>query len=216
MTPTVRLTAILKHRSGALRQVPLRLEAGFTMVETLVVVGLIGVICAIAVPMTANAIANFRVTGDTRSVSNATALAKMRAASNFSRVRLYVDRTGSSHHLEVWNKVTGHWTTVGGTTHLSTHVTFGYGVVSEPPLGTQDFIGQAAPCTDDAGTDITNTSCLMFNSRGVPVDNLGAPTALDALYLTDGSAVYAVTLSATGMLRVWRTPPVAMPTWVLQ
>ena len=73
MTPRIRLTTILRYRSSALRPVPLRLEAGFTMVETLVVVGLIGVICAIAVPMTANAIANFRVTGDTRSVSNATA-----------------------------------------------------------------------------------------------------------------------------------------------
>ena len=216
MTSRVLLTTILRSRSSAWRHLPLRLEAGFTMLETLVVVGLIGVITAIAMPMTANAIAHFRVTGDTRSLSNATALAKMRAASNFSRVRLYVDRSGNSHHIEVWNKNTGHWDTVGGTTNLSTHVTFGYGAVALPPPSTQDLIDQAPPCTSDAGPIIANTSCLMFNSRGVPVDDGGAPTALDALYVTDGSAVYAVTLSATGMLRVWRTPPVAAPTWVLQ
>ena len=95
-------------------------------------------------------------------------------------------------------------------------MTFDYGVVSTPPPSTQDAIGQAPPCTDDAGVVIANTSCLMFNSRGVPIDDCGAPTAVDALYVTDGSAVYAVTFSATGMLLVWRTPPLAATTWVLQ
>src|SRR4051794_10610233 len=71
-----------------------RRESGFTLVETLIVVGLIGVVSAIAVPMFGNAIANFRVSGDARSVSNAMAVAKMRAASNFSRVRLYLDVPG--------------------------------------------------------------------------------------------------------------------------
>jgi hypothetical protein len=54
----------------------------------------------------------------------------------------------------------------------------------------------------------------MFNSRGVPVDNTFAPTASDAVYVTDGSAVYGITVSATGMIRSWRTPPAASPTWV--
>ena len=42
-----------------------------------------------------------------------------------------------------------------------------------------------------------------------------APTGIDALYVTDGTAVYGVTVAATGMLRLWRTLPVATPTWVL-
>jgi Tfp pilus assembly protein FimT len=188
------------------------------MIEMLVVVALTGVISAIAVPMIGNALANFRLTGDARSVSNATALAKMRAASNFSRVRLYVDLSARSHHLEALDKTTtpNHWTTVGGSTALSTNISFSYGVVSLPPPATQASIAQALPCTDDAGASITGTGCILFNSRGVPIDVSGAPTALDALYLTDGTAVYAVTVSATGMLRVWRTQPVSTPSWVLQ
>src|SRR5438034_412227 len=77
-----------------------RSEAGFSLVEILFVVGLIGVISAIAVPMMANAIGNFRLSGDARSVSNAVAVAKMRAASAFTRVRLYVDLTSKAHHIE--------------------------------------------------------------------------------------------------------------------
>jgi hypothetical protein len=49
----------------------------------------------------------------------------------------------------------------------------------------------------------------------VPVDATGAPI-VDALYLTDASAVYGVTVSASGMVRMWRTPPRSTPSWVLQ
>ena len=56
----------------------------------------------------------------------------------------------------------------------------------------------------------------MFNSRGVPIDASGAPIGTNAFYVTDGSAVYAVTVAATGMLRSWRTLPVATPSWSLQ
>ena len=191
-------------------------ERGFTIVETLFVVALIGVISSIAVPMIGNAIANFRLTGDTRSASNAVSLTKMRAASDFSRVRLYVDLSAKSHHLEVWDKTTSHWTTESGSTYLSTNTSFSYGIVSSAPPNTQATIGQAPQCTNDAGDNIANTACVMFNSRGVPIDSSGAPTAVDALYLTDGTAVYAVTTAATGMIRVWRTQPVSTPSWVLQ
>ncbi len=54
--------------------------------------------------MFANAIAGFRVSGDARSVSNATAVAKMRAASEFSRVRLYVDLDARTHTMQTWSK----------------------------------------------------------------------------------------------------------------
>ena len=63
---------------------------------------------------------------------------------------------------------------------------------------------------------------IVFNSRGVPIGPSGAPTgteppiATDALYVTDGSAVYGATVSATGMIRLWQTRPTATPTWTLQ
>jgi Tfp pilus assembly protein FimT len=190
-------------------------ESGFTILETVFVVGLIGVISAIAVPMFGQALAGFRLSGDARSVSNAIALAKMRAASNFSRVRLYADLSARSHHIEWWNKTTSTWVTDGGVTSLNTGVTFSYGVVGAPPPNTQTTIGQASVCNDDAGDPILNTACIIFNSRGVPIDSSFAPTGADALYLTDGSAVYGVTVAATGMLRMWRTLPVVTPSWGL-
>lgn len=200
----------------SVRTTGLRRESGFTILETVIVLGLIGVISVIAVPMFGSMISGFRLSGDARSVSNAVAVAKMRAASDFSRVRLYVDLSTRSHHIEAWDKTTSQWTVEGGSTYLSTNVSFGWGVVATPPPNTQSAIAQAPFCTDDAGVVIGNTACIMFNSRGVPIDSTFSPTAVDAVYLTDGTEVYGVTVAATGMLRMWRTLPVATPSWTSQ
>jgi prepilin-type N-terminal cleavage/methylation domain-containing protein len=198
----------------------LRASDGFTILEILMVVALIAVITVIAVPMSGNAIAGFRVSGDSRGVSNSLAVAKMRAASKFTRVRLYVDLADRSHHIELWDKDAGDWTTEGGITYLSTGVDFGFGVAGTPPPNTQGTIGQASACKDKDGNDIGNTACVVFNSRGIPVGDTTPstaypPTADDAIYLTNGTSLFAVTVAATGMVRNWTASPTASPTWTV-
>jgi prepilin-type N-terminal cleavage/methylation domain-containing protein len=201
---------LLVHRS--------RPDAGFTILELLMVVAVIGIIGAFAVPMFGRTMAAFRLTGDARSLSNAMAVAKIRAAANFSRVRLYVDLVEGTHHLETLDRSVDpdHWTIEGGSTYLSPFVSFAYSPVTAPPPNTQAVIGQAPPCTTDDGDPIANTACIMFNSRGTPVDASGAPTAEGALYISDGTAVFTTVVAATGMIRLWRTLPTATPSWVLQ
>jgi prepilin-type N-terminal cleavage/methylation domain-containing protein len=196
----------------------LRRHSGFTIIELLLVVGVMGIVAAFAVPMFGRTIQGFRLVGDARSLSNAMAVAKIRAAANFSRVRLYVDLDGQSHHLETLDRSVDppHWTIEGGSTLLSPFVLFDYGSVASPPPSTQATIGQAPLCKTDDGDDIASTACVMFNSRGIPIDDTGAPTAQGALYITDGTAVYGVVVAATGMIRLWRTLPQSTPTWVLQ
>jgi prepilin-type N-terminal cleavage/methylation domain-containing protein len=203
--------------------VPNPRQAGFSLLELLLVVGLTTVIAAIAVPMMSNTIGDFRIRGDARALNSAVSLAKLRAASAFTQTRLYVDLSANTFHVESWQKTgTPAWVTEGGTTTLSTNDTFSQGVVATPPSSTQTTIGQAANCVDTTGTAIANTACVLFNSRGIPVaasgapPNVGAPTGNDALYVTDGTAVYGVTVSATGQIQLWQTKPLATPSWVLQ
>jgi prepilin-type N-terminal cleavage/methylation domain-containing protein len=194
---------------------------GMSIVEMLVVLAIVGILSVIAVPMTGGALATFRISGDARSLSNATAVAKMRAASAFSRTRLYVDLGARTFQVETWNTATNCtggaappcWNLESGVTSLSTGVVFGFGPVTTAPDGTAMPPGQAPLCTDNAGATIANTACIVFNSRGVPVDSTFAPTSLDKLYVTDGTVVHGVTVAATGMMRSWSTPPAATPTW---
>lgn len=191
-------------------------HCGYSLIEMLIVVALIGLIGAMAVPMTNNTLASFRLSGDARGVLAAISLTKLRAASDFTRARLYVDVTGRSFRVETWQKTAATWTSIGGTTTLSTNDTFGFGVVGAPPANTQAALGQSPLCLDDMGNAVANTACIVFNSRGIPVGAAGAPTGNNAIYLTDGSAVYGVTLSATGLTRLWLTRAADPPVWMLQ
>ena len=189
---------------------------GYSLIEILVVVALTGIIAAIAVPMMGNSLGFFRLSGDARSLSNSIALSKMRAASVFSRVRVYIDRGARSFHLETWNSTTNQWTADTGNTYLSQGVNFAFNPVSTAPPNTQATIQQAQTCRDNLGAAVANTSCVIFNSRGIPIDGVTSRPIVDAVYVTDGTAVYSVTIAATGMVRSWKTPPSATPNWILQ
>jgi Tfp pilus assembly protein FimT len=186
--------------------------------EVMLVVALTGVIAAIAIPMMGNQLGFYRLSGDARSISNSMALAKMRAAAVFGRVRVYFDLSARSFHLETWNATTNQWVAdAGGVSYLSQGVNFNWLPVTIAPPSTQAVIKEAATCKNPAGNDIPNTSCVTFNSRGIPIDSSASPQPIvDAMYVTDGSAVYGVTISATGMVRTWRTPPTYSPKWATQ
>ena len=184
--------------------------------EIMLVLAVTGVVAAIAVPMMSNQLAYYRLSGDARSTANATGLAKMRAASVFGHERLYMDLAGRTFRLETWDKTTSSWLADGAAAHLSQNVNFSFGVVGTAPPNTQGVIGQSPACKNNAATaDIANTACIIFNSRGLPIDANGQPFVY-GVYLSDPTAVYAITVSATGTVRTWRTQPVAVPTWSLQ
>ena len=197
---------------------------GFSLVELLMVVGIMGVLAVIAVPMSGNSIRYLKLSGDARDLANATAVTKMRAAAKFTKSRLYIDIIGKQYYIQTFNKTistpcpAGCWETEGGSTLLSNTVSFGYGPVGTPPSNTQSVIGQAPLCKNNASppVDVANTACIVFNSRGIPVDSTGSPYGDDAIYVTDGSAVYGVTIAATGFIRTWRTNYTSTPSWTLQ
>jgi prepilin-type N-terminal cleavage/methylation domain-containing protein len=195
---------------------------GFSLIELLMVVAIMGVLAAITVPMSGNTIRYLKLSGDARELSNATAVAKMRAAAKFTQSRLYIDVAGRAFYVQTFDKTSETWTTEGGSTSLSSTVNFGYGPIASPPPNTQTTIGQAPECLTKAGSPpawvpVANTACVIFNSRGIPVDGTtGSPTGLDAVYVTDGSAVYGITVAATGFIRTWQSHYTSTPTWTLQ
>jgi Tfp pilus assembly protein FimT len=180
-------------------------QRGFSMAETVAAVALSVTAAAAVVPATLNTVHSFRVNGNAHGLVNHLAVAKMRAAANFTRTRLYVDLATNSYHVEAWQKTTNTWVTEGGTERLSANVTFGFGTLGAPPPNTQGTIGQASQCLDNQNNPISSTACVVFNSRGMPVDpaNNWAPTAADAIYMTGRGGVFGVTISATSRVQLW-------------
>jgi len=192
-------------------------DDGFSLVELVATSAVFVTLCGLVLVAVGNMAGHYRVSGDARAVSNSVAVAKLRAASLFTQTRLYVVLGTGAYQVETWQKTgTPGWVSEGATTSLSSGVTFGFGSVSVAPPNTQATIAQAPACHDAAGAVIAGTACLIFNSRGLPVDADGAPSGIGAFYLTDGVTVYSATVSATGMMRFWRTPSHTTPTWALQ
>jgi len=167
---------------------------------------------------------SLRASGDLRSIADFTGQAKLRAASDFTHARVYADLSGNTFELQNWYKAgnsgSGCWVEdsdatntcitfsgsapSGAVVNLSGGDTFGYGALTAGPTAGQTTIGQAGQCLDNSGTAINNTACIVFNSRGIPINGSTlAPVATDALYLTNGTVVDGITISATGSLQTW-------------
>jgi prepilin-type N-terminal cleavage/methylation domain-containing protein len=183
---------------------------GFSIIELLVVLALVGVVAVIAIPMAKPAVGGYRLAGSARNIAYEVSLAKMRAAANFTQARLFVNLGDGTYRLETWDKTTSTWTIEAGIEGLPQGVGFGYGGIATPPPNTQGTIGLAPACLDAGGAVIASSACVVFNSRGVPIDSTGAPTGVNALYITDGTAVYGATVAATGMTQLWWTPTRAL------
>jgi type II secretory pathway pseudopilin PulG len=186
------------------------------MIEVLVVAVIVSVLAAMAIPFTSNTLRYFRVDGDARSLVNGVSMTKMRAASDFTAARFYVDLGARTYKVQDWNKATNAWIDEGEVATLANLDTFGWGAAASAPPDAPSPIGQAPQCLDSAGDAIDGTACVVFNSRGLPVDATGTPTGADSVYISDGSTTFCVAVSASGQVRLWRTPAALTPVWSQQ
>jgi len=213
-------SGIFGRKQMNLKLFPERIERGFTLIETMIVVMIAMVLAGFAIPKYLTIRNSLRISGDIRSIAGLTAQAKLRAASDFTHARVYANLNGNAFQLQVWNKAGGCWVAdsdptntcitytssapSGTVTNLSQGDSFGFGALTAGPTPGQTTIGQAAQCLDNSGTAIANTACIVFNSRGIPIDAITlAPLATGALYSTNGTLVDGVTVSATGSLQTW-------------
>jgi|SRR5688572_4653885 len=202
----------------------MRSERGYSLIEMMMVVGLIGVISAFVIPITQTSLNGSRLRGDASIVRNLVSVAKMRASARFTRARVYADLGNPLANppvqgtvvLQVWDKTANAWVNDGGINQLSTGVEFGFAGLNTPPPNTQVNIMQSPLCTTGltiAEGTTANTACVTFNSRGLPVDGDGVLYPRHALYVTGDDAVFATTITTTPLIRFWSSPHLANAVW---
>ena len=184
----------------------LRCEDGFSIMELMGALAILAVLAGAVLPSTTQTLHDLRLSGDARGLHDTVGLVKMRAAARFTRARVYVDLSTNTYHLEHWDKTTSDWVDeTDPTVRLQTGVEFNYGGLSTPPPNTQSSLAMSPACRTKTGTAIANTACIVFNSRGIPIDGSGNITGESGLYLTNGESTYGITLSATPLIRLWWT-----------
>lgn len=203
-------------------------QSGFSLLELLIVLAVMSVIAAMAIPTWQRIQKNARLSGDAHNIAESLSMAKMRAAADFTESRVFLftgtDKT-QYFRVDVWNKTantggTGCWVPdsvsnpsssdcitnsafKGSETYLSTGVSAGFGSVSSSPDSTVTF-GQAGNCKQGqttptgSGTAISNTACIQFNSRGFPIGGAG-------FYVTNGTKVFAMMTNAMGLIHTYGT-----------
>jgi prepilin-type N-terminal cleavage/methylation domain-containing protein len=195
---------MLNRKSG---YKPASRAKGFSLIELMIVAGVLTLLMALAVPRVLSISQGYAVSGDARTISAQLDLARMRASANYSHARLYANLSTNTFHVEMWNKAGGTggcWQTFGDNnactqasspvTSLAAGDTFGFGTISTSPTTATNPIAQAAACqagsanNPGGGSAVANTACIEFSSRGFPVDNTGAVVANDAVYVRAGQS----------------------------
>jgi len=174
-----------------------RASRGFTTIELVVALAVFLIVAALVIPNALTMAEAFRASASVRSIAAQLQLAKMRAAADFTQTQVNCNLAGRSCQLQVCTTKGAVTCTTytndtkdGALYNLPSNVGFGFGGTNTP-AGTQ--------------TPIQNTPQIVFNSRGIPIDNAGAPTGNYGLYMTDNAGhTYAVTIYATGKIASWR------------
>jgi prepilin-type N-terminal cleavage/methylation domain-containing protein len=183
----------------------LRSESGYSLVEIMAATAVLSILSAFAVPMVASSTRGVKLRDQANAIADLIGLAKLRATSEFSRSRLYVDLAAESYVLQIWDGDAGDWVNEQAPVTLPFGIDFGWGVLETAPPKTQDDDKPkfAAECINKDREKIDRTACIMFNSRGIPIDKDNSPLGGNAFYLTDGVGVRAVTVTATPLIRRW-------------
>jgi Tfp pilus assembly protein FimT len=180
-------------------------EYGFSVLEFLVVTALIVVIVGMALPYTRTAFQTYSVTNDAREMAAQLSLARMRAASAFSRARVYCDPTASPQcklQLQAYNSSS--WTDEGTKFGLASGDSFGITPGAATGVGGQSGTPQQPPNASSPYTPNLAPYAIEFNSRGMPIDPSTGNLKTDyAVYLQGNGTYSAVAVDASGKASVY-------------
>src|SRR5690348_9599998 len=124
-------------------------QSGYSLIEVMVAMTVLTVLGGFAVPMVQSTTNGIKLRDQAEAISNLVGMAKMRATSQFSKSRVYVDLLAGTYVLQLRDRDAGTWADDDAPVTLPQGVDFGFGKLDQAPPNTQDKIQFAAACRND-------------------------------------------------------------------
>ena len=167
-------------------------SCGFSAVEILIVIAMMAILSAFAIPSLSSAMRDMQFAADTQNISSALNYTRLKAKSLMNPYRVAFDLGNNRWSVQKYNSGTGNWDTEQDTNDLSRGFS-GSGIAFAAESG-------SAPGTFPD----TSSSTITFNSQGIPVSGT-TPTANNIVYISRSDTdFYAVTVALTGKVQVWK------------
>jgi len=192
-------------------------ESGFSVLELLAVLAVMGIIAAFALPSAFVALRNYRLHSDASTIASYANVTRMRAAARFAPYRINVDVPSGSYVME---RLCGNTPSSLDSACTSAYAAFTSRQFEQGPQfitrGNQYSSCRPSGITAFPGTITSDPpSCpslaqIHFNTRGLPVDNVGQPLTNGGgvIYLlSESGLVDAVTVTIGGRVTVWNWDP---------
>jgi prepilin-type N-terminal cleavage/methylation domain-containing protein len=166
---------------------------GFSLIELMVILALAAILSAIAIPTLSSAMRDMQLASDARSISSALNVARVKATTLMTPYRIQFDLDENKWSLQKYDSSANSFVVELDVNRLSTGI-----VSSGISFGKNEGTGEVS------GYPSSSSSYITFNTRGIPVDDSGQPTADNIVYLSKPDSDFAVTVSLTGRVEILR------------
>jgi type II secretory pathway pseudopilin PulG len=171
-------------------------ERGFTVIETAVVVLVIGAVIAFAAPRITNAMREYRLNMAMRQIADLIQRAKTQAMADNRNVSVRIDTANRRAGIVIRD--------AAGAEVRTDYIPLPQGVTFSMPTGVTAPMTSAPYASSVSFPSYAGSTTVFqqdFNSRGFP--NVAAAGAINSIYLSNSRTFRALTLTSVGGMRTW-------------
>jgi hypothetical protein len=143
----------------------------------------------LSIPRLQALVKTYHASVDAQALSTRLYATRLHAEQNFTRTRVVLDANTGMLMAEKFDRKQREWQPDGDPLQLSNGVQFGFGQATMPPPGFRV---------------LRQSGTVMFNSRGMPIDDVADAVPDYAIYLTNGKWTYTIAVSPAGHIILWR------------